>query len=201
MPKKQGGVQGGNRRKSQRPPRLPSLAPMPTAPELYRIPKDRLPIVGFGIAPLDFLATDNASKSEWPIYWACQKIFKLPLDARRGPYIGYPPIWGYQVPAAGAVIDFVIYPGPQYQGRPLALRIQTEFFHNAAFGENKIALDYIQKIRLIDQGFEVYDIQELGFLKDETGKAAIMAVRNAMRGIHESDPVRGGTPVIVKGRR
>jgi hypothetical protein len=179
--------------------RLPSLPGVTsirsTGPRLYKLSQEPMRYGPPGAPPPGFV-TAKTSASEWPIYWALAQVFKVPPPEglRQFPYVGGPPIWTYQAFAdAGAEretnIDFVIW-GSFQNALPVAIRIQTEFFHNFAMIDTQI-YDVTQRERL-SNGFYVVDIYDFDFLRDTTGEAAVIAVKRAMGMIERPNPIRSG---------
>jgi len=149
-----------------------------------------------GVAPPGFV-TAKTSASEWPIYWALARITGYPAadDVRKFPFVGGPPIWTYQAFAdAGnerkSNIDFVVW-GPFPKAQPVAIRIQTEFFHNFTTIENQI-YDITMRDRL-ESGFEVYDIYDYEYIRDPSGSAAIIKCKQAMGMIGGGREISRGT--------
>jgi hypothetical protein len=125
----------------------------------------------------------------------------VPRDVRQPPYIGWPGVWSYQVPyeggrvTGGQVIDFIVEPyGTTREG--IALRVVTERYHLYT-PATKQALDRIQQFRL-SRVYRVVDIFDQTFAGDESGQAAIIAVKQALTGV-SPNPLRGG--YVVRATR
>lgn len=200
-------VKPPNRRKPQRPPRLATIAAIPRGPSLYHIPKElRIGTTGPGEPPAGFITPTN-SVSEWIIYWGLCKVFNQPKDPRQGPFIGVPGLWQYQVPfdtngqirsPGSQVIDFTIEPHELTRGTPVAIRVQTERYHvftdqvtqgREQLLRSRLARDYV-----------VRDLYEQNFMLDKTGQAAVISVKNALRGVIEPNPVHQGNPLRIRDR-
>lgn len=196
-----------SRRTAIRPPALPSLgAAIPKGPRLFSIPKaQQRPITGPGEPPVGFVGP-TTSRVEWIVYWGLARILKYPKDPRQGPWVGWPPLWSYQNPfdggrqlLGGAVIDFLIQPN-RFNSFAIAIRLQTEYFHNSSFGGNKRALDLLQEAR-ISKAYQVRDIQETSFINDPTGSAVCRELIRVLSGFSQPDPLAGGTPTEVRNRQ
>lgn len=163
-------------------PRLREPASIPSGPRLYKTPRDKGYVSEFTNPPPGFV-NGQTSTTEWYIYLAIWKVFGLPGDARRGPFEGYPGVFGYQVGGSGAgqsKIDFVIYPTRKSRNRRMAFRIQTEYFHNFVDAE-KQAYDLLQAWNLSEYN-DVVDLYDYEFAEDPTGQAACVQVKRALAG-------------------
>jgi hypothetical protein len=80
--------------------------------------------------------------------------------------------------------------GPFQNATPVAIRIQTEFFHNFATIDNQI-YDITMRDKL-ENGFDVYDIYDYEYMRDPSGAAIIIKLKQAMGLI-------GGGPSISRG--
>lgn len=161
-------------------------------PRLYEFGKDHGHTGGPGDPPPGFV-TIKTTATEWPIYWALAKVFGSPAadKIRRGPFLGGPPWWSYQsyVDVGGLKdtnYDFMVFqPNPYSQ--PVAIRIQTEGYHN--FVPNaKHQYDVLHRARG-EERFDVVDIYDYLYLGDESGTAAILAVKCALQLIEPPNPV------------
>jgi len=184
----------GGRRNPVRPKRLASLPTFPRGPKFLdfaSLPK----VGGYGEPPPGFISPSN-SQAEWPPFWGLGKIFGVPKNPRRGPFIGFPGIWEYQVPFQGGAtpggthIDFVVYPHELTRGRPIALRIVTERFH-LNVDPRKRAKDMVQEAAL-STSYVVVDIYEQNFLFDRSGQTIIKLLKHVLAGGRAPDPFAGG---------
>lgn len=178
-------------------PPLPKLKRPPAilkGPRIYQLTQEPRRIGPPGDPPLGFV-TPKTSATEWPPYWGLARItgFPKPSRVRTFPFLGGPPAWEYQGFAeAGADrrtnIDFIVwnYPG----ATPIAIRILTEFFHNFANIDTQF-YDRIQRDRL-ENGFEVFDLFDYQYMRDVTGQAVIVLLKQAMGLIEGPSPVRSG---------
>ncbi len=164
-------------------PGLKRAAALPTGPRLYALTREPQRYGPPGIPPPGFV-TAKTSASEWPIYWALAHIFNRPTPGhlRDFPYMGGQPIWQFQAFAEtgserATNIDFVVWPSFG-KGTPVAIRIQTEFFHNFASNDTQV-YDIVQRDRL-ENGFEVVDLFDQDFMRDKTGSAAIVLCKQAI---------------------
>lgn len=173
-------------------PPIPKPETVKRGPKLYEFGKDHGHTGGPGDPPPGFV-TIKTTATEWPIYWALARVFNSPEAhaIRSGPFRGGPPYWEYQnyLDVGGlknSNFDFVIWqPNPYSQ--PVAIRIQTEFFHS--FTTNaKHQYDVLHRLRAEDN-FDVVDIWDYLYLGDESGAAAILAVKYAMQLIEPPSPI------------
>lgn len=183
----------GGRRNPTRPPRLPSIPTFPKGPrylDFSNAPK----IGGPGEPPPGFITPSN-SKIEWLVYWGLAKVFGLPKDPRRKPYIGSHGLWEYQRPygnhgAPGSTtIDFVIWPNTLTRGRPIALRIITERYH-LFVDPRKRAKDTVQELNLARR-YEIKDVFEQYIIHDKTGQATVKHLKFLLAGGSAPDPFAG----------
>lgn len=139
---------------------------------------------GPGEPPEGFVG-GTTSKTEWYVYWAC-----LILLGPEGV------VWTYQESFAGgrhipggAVADFVIYMPMQ----TIIVRVQTWQFHFAQ-GAEKIQTDVEQKIMLHSiWGEEIaIDVYEQHFIHDDTGRAVLEVMKDAIAGIEWPNPFEVG---------
>ena len=140
-------------------------------------------ISGPGDAPAGFVG-GTTSLSEWYIYWALLQILGPEGDswAYQESFLG-----GRHMPG-GAVVDFIVYQG----NVELGLRIQTFYYHLAA-GSFKQSTDFEQRIALTGGGLLIIDVYEQDFINDNTGKAVLHVVREALAGIEHYNPRAQGT--------
>lgn len=138
---------------------------------------------GPGEPPPGFVG-GTTSRSEWWVYWALTKLLGPEGEA-----------WTYQqsyqggrhIPG-GSVVDFVVYMPLQ----TILIRLQTYRFH-FALGNAKQSRDIEQKFALSDeQDSIVVDIYEQDFIGDESGRAVLMIVNEAINGIERSNPLATG---------
>ena len=159
--------------------RIPKVQKQTLRPE----PPKKFPKGGFkgrytggpGPAPA-WIITPTTSASEWFIFWALLQILGEPGEGS----------WGYQISSNGgrAIIDFVIWNRPTR----LAIRVQSEWYHIAVL-QRKQTYDRQQKEMLKRSGYDVNDVYEEHFLHDKTGFAAIMVMKDAIRGIERPSPI------------
>lgn len=179
-------------------PALPSLKKAPVikhGPRLYALQQEPEHLGPPGEPPPGFV-TPKTSATEWPPYWGLARIFGTPKAdmLRRGPFIGGPPIWTYQAyvdanAGKSANIDFVVW-NPYPRGTPIAIRIQTEFFHNFASNDTQV-FDILHKERL-SRGFAVVDIYDFDYMRDGTGAAIIVLLKDALGMIERPSAIRTG---------
>jgi hypothetical protein len=177
-----------------RPPRLRTPARLPRGPKLYTQPVKRTG--GPGEPPPGFV-TAQTSASEWHLYWAFARVFDDPEDPRKpSPLTGQwdgGRDWAYQNPFSGGrrtggqVSDFVAYLG----GAAVVVRLQSLQFHVFADARQQ-ARDDLLKLD-IAEAYTVVDIFEQDFIADATGQAAIVLVKDALRGIEATSPLAAGT--------
>jgi hypothetical protein len=188
-------------RHSQRPPRpssLHRLAALPTGPRSLHLRKQPQRTGGPGEPPPGFV-TSSTSASEWDCYWALAQVTGTPKDPRiptsGGLYLGGDN-WRYQKPygdgRGAAIIDFVVYTETEVA----AIRIQTFAYHfkTDAF---KQATDLAQA-QFLGRFFRVVDIMEEDLIRDESGQAAVRAVRAAITEQVALPPLRAGTTQDVR---
>jgi hypothetical protein len=180
-------------------PEIRSFAQLPTGKRLYKYGNRTREMVkgGPGEPPPGFLGP-TVSVTEWMVYWALSRYFLNPTDPRRSgpPFNGGPPDWTYQQPylggrftPLGAVVDFIVW--RTNTGRPLGIRVQTEYWHLYASREQQVH-DLNQRGRLMDS-ISVVDIYDYTFSGDPTGAAVMQVVKNALGLIEIPDPLRSGT--------
>lgn len=197
-------VKPPNRRRPVRPQRMPTIASFPRGPRLYAIPQDQqIGTNGPNEPPAGFVSP-TTSRVEWWVYWALSKVLGFPKDPRQPPYVGWPGLWSYQTAyeggrsrtqPGGQIIDFVVEPHELTNGTPVALRLQTERFHIFT-DDRKQAYEQLLRSRLSTH-YVVRDLYEQNFLFDQSGQAVVIAVKNALAGLVEPNPVRGGTPLRI----
>lgn len=166
------------KRRSDRPtiPRVEKKTARPQPPRRFPRPTKGAYVGGPGIAPA-WIITPTTSVSEWYIYWALRKIKG---DAGDGN-------WGYQISSNNSktIIDFVIW-----DANPrIAIRVQSERFH-IAVPNDKHRYDKLQREMLERSGYKVIDVYEEHFLRDKTGQAAILIVKDALKGIQKPTPIK-----------
>lgn len=168
---------------------------MKTGPRVYRLGSEPEHLGPPGEPPPGFV-TPKTSATEWPPYWGLARIFGTPKAdrVRTGPFIGGPPIWTYQAyvdanAGKSANIDFVVW-NPYPRGTPIAIRIQTEFFHNFARNDTQV-FDILHKERL-SRGFAVVDIYDFDYMRDGTGQAIIVLLKDALGMIERPSAIRTG---------
>lgn len=118
----------------------------------------------------------TTSKSEGYIWWALEKVLGPPGETS----------WGYQISSnnSATIIDFVVW---DRQPR-IAIRVQSERFHIATLADRH-TYDRQQREMLERSGYKVVDVYEEHFLKDKSGFAAIMVVKDALKGIERPSPI------------
>lgn len=171
-----------------------------TGPRLYHLDEDVEQLGGPGKPPDEFLS-GKTSASEWPLYWAMCKIWKVPEDPRRGPFEGdHGGVWAYQryFPIAGVTgktnVDFVYYG----KGHFIGIRVQSEHFHLASnTGTTHQTLD----LWLAQHNYgvsQIVDVYEQDYLSDLTGAAACKVMADACRGIAQQSPLAKGSTYRIK---
>ena len=186
-------------RQLKRPPTIRTFSQIPRGPRAYQYGMLEKGDVkgGYGAAPPGF-GGPTVSFTEWIFYWALWKVMDSEGDPRRSgpPFIGFPPDWTYQQPfiggraePGGAVVDFIVW--RTQTGRPLGIRIQTEYFHLFT-SHNKQVSDLMQKQKLMDQ-IDVVDVYDYTITDDPTGQAAIQVCKAALGLIELPDPLKGAT--------
>ncbi len=176
-------------------PKLSKPAAISRGPRIYQMNTKPQVLGPPGEPPVAFV-TPKTSATEWPPYWGLARITGYPRaeDVRKFPFVGGPPIWTYQAfvetgSTKSSNVDFMVR-GPFQNATPAAIRIQTEFFHNFTTIENQI-YDIIMRDKL-ENGFEVYDIYDYQYMRDPSGSAIIIKLKQAMGLI-------GGGPEISRG--
>ena len=186
-------------RQLKRPPTLRTFSQLPRGPRLYQYSVLEKTDVhgGPGAAPPGF-GGPTVSYTEWIVYWALWKVMGNSGDVRKSgpPFIGSPPDWTYQQPfiggraePGGAVVDFIVW--RTQTGRPLGIRIQTEYFHLFTSHAKQVS-DMLQRQKLMDQ-IDVVEIYDYQITADPTGQAAIIAVKQALGILELPDPLAGAT--------
>ena len=190
------------RRKPVSPPGLRKPVTMPTGSRLFTAPPDRGQ-VGIFVSPPPGFVTGTTSGSEWIVYAAIAKVLKKPDDPTKGPYIGYPGLWDYQVPFAGgrrnrgAVVDFVIYGGTPRMKETTLIRLQTEQFHYFTDYAKQEA-DRVQLTRLLAIANTI-DIDEIEILGDPSGNKPCRVIAEALSGFNMPNPLGSGTVRRARG--
>ena len=176
-------------------PQIKKLPVIKSGPRIYGLQSTPVALGPPGEAPPGFV-TPKTSATEWPVYWGLARItgYPKPADVRKYPFTGGPPLWIYQAYVeAGSDkqsnIDFVFW-GPFPGATPIAIRVQTEFRHNFANIETQV-YDIIQRDRL-ENGFEVVDIYDFDFLRDRTGQAVIVLLKDILGLIERPSAIRSG---------
>ena len=175
--------------------KLPSIPKPPVVkrgPRIYQFGKEQRHTGGPGDPPPGFI-TIKTTATEWPIYWALAKVLGAPAadKVRTAPFLGGPPAWSYQsyIDVGGlkqSNFDFMVWQPNPYSA-PVAIRCQTEGFHN--FVNNaKHVYDKLHRSRAEDD-FDVVDIYDYLYLGDKSGQAAILAVKYALQLIEPPNPV------------
>lgn len=184
-----------------RPLKIPKHSIRPVGPKEFKL--GTAPgAVGYGPGepPPGFLNQWN-SRTEWLYYWAVCKVKHSPLNCRQPPFVGGGEgDWTYQNPdpvfggrqVGGQVFDLVVWQG----AKKIALRIQTERFHVFAPAATQ-AKDYSLKIHATSVD-DIVDIYDQNAIADKSGRAAIMQVVKALKGVRELDPIRAGVARRVR---
>lgn len=123
-------------------------------------------------------ATSSTSEEEGWFYWGC--LQELGPHGELGGWSYQRQVRAYGARIGQATIDFVIDVAP----RPLAVRIQTPYFH-AALGPEKEEFDDEQMMTLEDSGYDVVDVPSDLYMGDESG----LAVRRMVRRVVNRDPI------------
>lgn len=167
-----------------RVPTISRRTALPSGPKMYHLERAGTLLGGPGSPPPGFV-TPTTSAVEWYWYWGMQNV-----KGPEGPANG----WAYQDAQAGgrsmpggSIVDFVVFD----RVPRLAIRIQTERFHQT-LGSRKQAEDAEQQVILENLGFEVYNTWSQDWENDKSGRAVIAAVRRALSGIHDRDPIYTG---------
>lgn len=176
-------------------PKLKRPPTIATGPKIYRLQSEPYRLGPPGEPPPGFV-TPKTSATEWPVYWGLARIFREPSPerVRTGPFVGGPPIWTYQAYVdAGAEksanVDFVVWnPGPR--GKPIAIRVQTEAYHLFANNDTQV-FDILHRER-VSGGYTVIDIFDYDFMRDGTGQAIIVILKQALGLIERPDPISTG---------
>jgi hypothetical protein len=175
----------------------PKKAPVVSrGPRVYNLTKEPTHLGPPGEPPEGFL-TVKTTRPEWYIYWALARVLGMGAkarDVRSAPFDGGLPLWTYQAyvdasAAAQTNIDFVIW-APFPRGTPIAIRVQTEYFHNFASSATQ-AYDRTHRERL-QGGFEVADVFDFDFMRDKTGRAAVVLVKKILGLIEPGNAQRSG---------
>ncbi len=177
------------------PPPLRNFTAIPKGPKLYNQPP--LHQGGPGEPPPGFLGS-HTTLPEWFAYWALWQIFGLPLNPRLPPFFGAPPIWTYQdQQQTGASqggltrIDFVV--NPPSRGAPIAIRIQTEYFHQFTDAATQ-AYDVMQQ-EALEAYSDVIDVVDQDIMGDPTGAKAVVTMKRAVGLLQNPNPIISGTAI------
>lgn len=164
-------------------PKLRGPVAIARGPNVYRLNEEPYRLGPPGDPPPGFV-TPKTSATEWPVYWGLARILQTPDPkyVRSSPFVGGPPIWTYQAYVeAGSDkssnLDFVVWQ-PGARGKPIGIRVQTEFFHNFANNETQV-YDIIHRDRL-EKGFAVVDLYDSDYMRDPTGSAVIVLLKEAL---------------------
>jgi hypothetical protein len=95
------------------------------------------------------------------------------------------------------VVDFLVEANQYTGGKPIALRLQTEFYHLYT-SDVKQSYEQLYRSRMAAHYIPV-DLFEQNFLLDPTGQAVVLVVKGALAGKVEPNPMRGGTPLRIPG--
>lgn len=173
-------------------PAIPKPPVVKRGPKLYAFGKAQEHTGGPGDPPPGFI-TIKTTATEWPIYWALARVFGTPTAdrVRTGPFLGGPPHWEYQgyIDVGGlkqSNFDFIVWQPNPYSA-PLAIRIQTEGFHNFVHNAKHV-YDKLHRARA-EENFDVCDLFDYLYLGDASGQAAILAVKYALQLIEPPSPI------------
>lgn len=185
---------GATRRRPQRPPLAPTPPAMPRGPRLYAPEKGGTKRNNvFVEVPGDFPGT----VPEWRVYCASFKAYNIDADPRDYPsapdYRGWEGAFAYQDPfeggriggPGGQVFDFVYYSTPR--GVAMVVRVQTEYFHYLADNRKQASDAYL--LTRASRFYEVRDIYDFEVMADDTGEAAVMALKNLLAGNTNENPL------------
>lgn len=179
-----------------RPPAQRTFARVPTGSRLFN--RKPVRVSGPGAPPVGFVGAKN-SASEWFIYWALAKIFGVPRDPRLPPFSGAEDdTWRYQSYQRAATlsgrtnIDFTV----NYRGERVGIRIESERYHIFV---NPIQAAYDREaIYMTSARNRIVNLYEQDFIGDPTGAAAIVLVKEALRGEQRPDPRSAGSARRVR---
>ena len=109
-------------------------------PTLPGSPTPTIPVLQQGLPPPDW----SGSMPEWIVFrWLTDHAVEFEYQA---------PLEGGRLTIGGAVADFILPP------HRLVLRVQGEYWH---YGDvEKVAIDILQKERLLRDGWNVVDLRE-----------------------------------------
>jgi hypothetical protein len=177
-------------------PRLRTFTAIPRGPKLYTQPA--IHRGGPGEPPPGFLGVQR-TLPEWYAYWALQKIYLNPVDPRVGPFVGGWPEWEYQghessnlTLGGGSRVDFVVH-NPGRGASPLAVRIQTEYFHQFTDAATQ-AYDVMQR-EALEAYADVVDVYDQDLVGDPTGQKAVITMKHAIGMIERANPITAGTAI------
>lgn len=164
-------------RSRARPPQPPKGTARPGGMKRYGAHVRPVVVGGPGTPPSWFL-TGNNSPEEWYIWWACRVVYK------QKPGEG---LWLYQTRIApqlpgGIKPDFVHLQQPN-----VVQRVQSDRYH-VQVNSWKAAYDIEQRLVLQQMRFIVIDTYPQYYMDDESGKKAILMVREAQNHIQRADP-------------
>lgn len=177
-----------------RPPRLARLKPVVHAigPEFAGQRRKAGLVAGPGPAPPNFPGTLD----EWHFYFGMAKALQDPPDYRAAPFFGGES-WGYQIPVGGAYVrapgsavpDFVYY--GHRGGSRVAIRIVTPYFHEGK-GPKVQGYDLLQIFTIERSGYTVIDVFSSDYMRDKTGRAAVIAAKQAIGLLQRPSTIRTG---------
>lgn len=140
------------------------------------------------------------SLPEWRVYCGIWKARQIDGDPRNPPsapgYRGYPGVFAYQDPfeggriggPGGQVFDFTIFNTDQ--GEAVVIRVQGYYWHTQNDAELQ-ARDALLLARA-SAFYRVVDVYDYEVMADDTGEAAVIAVKNALSGVIGSNPITAG---------
>lgn len=186
-------------RPQTRPPRQRKPPTIPRGPRWYSsLQAHTIHTGGPGAPPPGFVRA-TTSGDEWMWYWASCRS----LDPMKNPFL--PPftggaLWDYQSPELGgftrsigsAVVDFLY----NVSNPPLVVRIVTYFWHLAADASHQ-AHDRIQAIQLAGR-FDVVDVPSSAYIADDTGRTAILLLKQSLGLVRSPDPITGANALLVR---
>lgn len=179
--------------RQRRPPSLPR------GPRWYsNLRAGEIHTGGPGVPPPNFVRA-TTSADEWVWYWASCRALDPMKDPTQPPFTGGA-LWDYQSPELGgftrslgsAVVDFLY----NVSNPPTVVRIVTFFWHLAADASHQ-AKDRIQAIQLAGR-FDVVDVPSSAYIADETGRTAILLVKQILGLARIPDPLTGANALLVR---
>lgn len=132
--------------------------------------------------------TGSTSRDEGYFYWGCLRVIgKEREPGKQGiTWLYQSKVAGGMTQAGGSVVDFRF--SGVMQGYDIGVRIVTKRFHNQA-GPLKQATDELQRYTMLDAGLYAVDVQSSDYINDNTGRAVIRAVEDAINGTPGLSPI------------